>query len=125
MCYNGRVDYPQRTCKECWIMSDVTRLPEPGSSIHYVSVGVEKNSRSVNITAKASAWYNALPTETVGETSRRLAEAEAVSVAVASMTAQSAERMIEGGATDAQVQSFVDLVNRLANLICTGTLPEE
>jgi hypothetical protein len=106
-------------------MDTLDPLPQPGCSAHRVSVGIEKNSRGFNVTARATAWYNALPTETVGETSRRLAEAEAVSVAVASMTAQSAERMIEGGATDAQVQSFVDLVNRLANLICTGTLPEE
>lgn len=99
-------------------MSEIEQLPA-GCAKHYVSVGVERNSRGINVDAKASAWYQAHPDESPESAAAKLIQAQAAAVSVVRLTVSAANEMVDGGASNEDVAAFIALVERFSGQILT------
>ena len=64
----------------------------PGEVTYYVSVGIEKNSRSVNTSAKASVWYTSVLTS-FEDDAEQLKKAQTIATSAAWVGANVLEQM--------------------------------
>lgn len=95
-----------------------------GEITYYVSVGVEKNSRSVNTSFKASVWVTSVPGASMEFDRDRLAAAQSVASAAAVLGANTLEQLATETVNQDDINAFKEAVRVVAHqMIARGTGP--